>query len=119
MRAGTVLDVRLPGAPAAGDLTRVCAVLAARLRTGAVARVVCHAEALAGGLASVEALARLSLVARRGGARFAVRGLGAELAALVELLGLTEPLGLAEPLVLPGPPALTEPPGGTDGQVTR
>ena len=119
MHAGTVLDVRLPGSPAAGDLTRVCFLLAARLRSGAVAAVVCHAEALAGGLSSVEALARLSLVARRGGARFAVRGLGADLAALVELLGLREPLGLAEPIVLPEPPALTEPPAGTDGQVTR
>ena len=89
MLALPVLDVRLPAASPA-DLARIAVHLAVRLRTGAVAGVVCHGDALPGDLASVEALARLALVARRCGARFAVRGLRPELAALVDLLGLGE-----------------------------
>ena len=89
MPAPPVLDVRLPAALPA-DLARVCGAVAVRLRTGAVAVVVCDGEALPGELASVDALARLALVVRRCGAGFAVRGLRPELAALVELLGLGE-----------------------------
>jgi hypothetical protein len=91
MVAPFVVDVRLPGVLPPADLARVCAGLAARLRNGAVAAVVCHAESLAGELAAVEALARVSLVARRAGARFSVRGMSPELSSLVELLGLDEP----------------------------
>jgi hypothetical protein len=58
MVAPFVVDVRLPGVLPPADLARVCAGLAARLRNGAVAAVVCHAESLAGELAAVEALAR-------------------------------------------------------------
>jgi hypothetical protein len=90
MGAGAVLDVRLPGALAAADLARACACLAAQLRSGAVAVVVCHAGSLPGELAAVDALARLSLVARRGSARFVVQGMSPQLSSLVELLGLDE-----------------------------
>ena len=92
MVAPTVLDVRLPGALTSADLAAECARLTARLRTRSVAAVVCHAESLAGQVTAVEALARLALVARRGGARFAVQGMSPELSSLVELLGLEEPL---------------------------
>jgi hypothetical protein len=84
-----VLDVRLPAASPA-DLARIAVHLGVRLRSGPVAVVVCHGEALPGELASVDALARLALVARRCGTRLAVRGARPELAALVELLGLGE-----------------------------
>jgi hypothetical protein len=83
------LDVRLPAASRA-DLARITVHLAVRLRSRPVAVVVCHGEALPGELASVDALARLALVARRCGARFSVRGLRPELAVLVDLLGLGE-----------------------------
>lgn len=92
MVAPTVLHVRLPEALSSADLARECACLAARLRVEAAAAVVCHADSLAGELASVETLARLSLAARRGGASFAVRGMRPELSSLVELLGLGGPL---------------------------
>jgi hypothetical protein len=88
MGAGAVLDVRLPEALASGDLARACACLAAQLRTGGVAVVLCHADSLPGELAAVDALARLSLVARRGRVRFEVRGMSPQLSSLVELLGL-------------------------------
>ena len=96
----TVLDVRLPPTLASADLARVCACLAALLRNRPVTAVVCHADALVGELGAAEALARLSLVARRGGARFAVRGLSAELSSLVELLGLTDLLVAPDEQVL-------------------
>jgi hypothetical protein len=89
---GVVLEVRLPAALASVDLARVCACLAARLRTGTVAAVVCSAEALPGDVTAVEALARMSLVARRAGASFAVRGMSPQLSSLVRLLGLDGPL---------------------------
>lgn len=89
MVAPSVLDVRLP-ATTSSEVARECACLAARLRVAAVATVVCHAESLPGQLPAVEALARLSLVARRGGATFTVRGMNAELAWLIQLLGLDD-----------------------------
>ena len=88
-----VLEVRLP-AELPADLARVAVHLGVRLRSGAVAVVVCHGQALPGELASVDALARLALVVRRAGARFAVRGVRPELAELVDLLGLGELLVL-------------------------
>ena len=90
MVAPIVLDVRLPAALVSADLSRECACLAARLRTGPVAAVVLDAESLSGDLAAVQALARLSLVARRGGARVAVRSMSGELSSLVDWLGMTE-----------------------------
>jgi hypothetical protein len=87
-----VLDVRLPGALPSADLARACVFLAVRLRTGPVSAVVCHAESLPGQLAAVDALARLSLVARRAGASFAVQGMSPALSSLVDLLGLDGPL---------------------------
>ncbi|MFF3173086.1 STAS domain-containing protein [Streptomyces sp. NPDC057900] len=47
-------------------------------------------------LAAVEAIARLSLVARRsGGRRLRLRGTSPELRLLIELMGLSEAVGLA------------------------
>ena len=45
-------------------------------------------------LATVDALARFALVARREGGRMQLRDVSAELRELLELLGLAEPLGL-------------------------
>jgi anti-anti-sigma regulatory factor len=45
-------------------------------------------------LATVEALARLQLAARRRGYELRLRGLSRELRALIELVGLTEVLGV-------------------------
>jgi hypothetical protein len=89
MVAPIVLDVRLPGVLASADLTRECACLADRLRAGVVAAVVFDAGALSGDLEAVETLARLSQVARRGGARVTVRRMSAELSSLVDWLGMT------------------------------
>jgi hypothetical protein len=89
MVAPIVLDVRLPGALESAELTRECACLAARLRASAVTAVVLDAGSLSGDLAAVQALARLSLVARHGGARVTVRSMSAELSSLVDWLGMT------------------------------
>jgi hypothetical protein len=86
-----VLDVRLPAALPA-DLARVCGDVAVRLRTGAVAVVVCHAESLPASWRRSRRWPGSALVARRSGAASAVRGMRPELTSLVELLGLEEPL---------------------------
>ena len=84
----SIVEVRPDGPLPSADLARLCAGLAARLSSGAVTRVVCHAELLPDDVRAVEVLARLSLTARRAGARLQVLGLSAELSALLHLLGL-------------------------------
>lgn len=56
--------------------------------------IVCHARALTADAATVEALARLQLAARRRGARFRVCNASAELQALLSFLGLSQLLGV-------------------------
>ncbi|MDJ0382871.1 STAS domain-containing protein [Streptomyces sp. G-G2] len=86
---------------------------AARLRGGL--GVVCDVSAVTEpGLAAVEALARLALEARRGGAALSVTGAGAGLLGLLRLTGMTVmggSDGLAEVF---GEPEEREPPPGVE-----
>lgn len=77
---------------------RLCADLEAILATSEAAVVDCDVGGVVEpDLASVEALARLSLVARRaGGRRLRLRGTPPELQLLLDLVGLGEVVGLAE-----------------------
>lgn len=84
----SIVEVRPAGPLPSADLASFCAGLAARLASGAVTAVVCHAEMLPDDVDAVEVLARLALTARRAGARLRVLGLSAELSALLQLLGL-------------------------------
>lgn len=94
---GTTVELRLPGPLTDALVAGACETLQARLRGGGVSRVVCHLEQTAGGLAAVDALARLALMARRAGAAFVVGSADADLLALLRLVGLSGPLiGAAE-----------------------
>ncbi|MFJ3163194.1 STAS domain-containing protein [Streptomyces kanasensis] len=91
----TVFRVAGPVGPA--DVPRLCEELSALLREGTAAgcEVVCDVGGVTRpGLATVDALARLHLTARRLGHRMAVRGAGTDLRLLLELVGLT---GLLSP----------------------
>ncbi|MFF2780794.1 STAS domain-containing protein [Streptomyces sp. NPDC058052] len=82
------LVMSLPAAPTREEVERLCAELAA----APPGEVRCRVDAEARGLAAVDALARLSLAARRAGHRIAFRGAGPELTALLRLTGLDEVL---------------------------
>ncbi|MFE9814850.1 STAS domain-containing protein [Streptomyces sp. NBC_00236] len=77
---------------------RLCADLEAILTASEAAVVDCDVGGIVEpDLASVEAIARLSLVARRaGGRRLRLRGTPPELQLLLDLVGLSEVVGLAE-----------------------
>ena len=92
---GSTLQLRLPVPVTAEQVRRLCGVLREQLRTGGVTAVVCHAERAAGDLATVDAVARLALVARRAGVAFSLDGQGADLTALLDLLGLQAALAVA------------------------
>ncbi len=85
---GSTLQVRLPVPVTAEQVRRLCGALHEQLRTGGVTAVVCSAERAAGDLATVDAVARLALVARRAGVAFSLDGPGGDLSALLGLLGL-------------------------------
>ena len=85
---GSTLQLRLPVPVTAEQVRRLCRVLHEQLRAGGVTAVVCHAERARGDLATVDAVARLALVARRAGVAFSLDGPGADLTALLGLLGL-------------------------------
>ena len=85
---GSTLRVRLPAAVTDEHVRRLCTGLRDQLGTGAVAAVVCHAEHAVGDLVTVDAVARLALVARRAGVAFRLDGPGAELSSLLSLSGL-------------------------------
>ena len=85
---GSTLQVRLPALVTDERVRRLCAELREQLADGAVAAVVCHVEHAAGDLATVDAVARLALVARRAGVAFRVDGPGSELSSLLGLVGL-------------------------------
>ncbi|MFF8830452.1 STAS domain-containing protein [Streptomyces sp. NPDC015131] len=82
---------RVAGLVEPADVPRLCEELAALLGERGGADVVCHVGAVTRpNLATVEALARLRLTARRLGRRMAVTGAGPELRMLLELVGLTD-----------------------------
>ena len=92
---GSTLQLRLPVPVTAEQVRRLCAGLHEQLRAGAVTAVVCHAERATGDLTTVDAVARLALVARRAGVAFSPHGSGADLSALLGLLGLQAALASA------------------------
>ncbi|RSM58239.1 hypothetical protein DMB66_30565 [Actinoplanes sp. ATCC 53533] len=73
------------------DIPALCAGLAELLRGRAGGVVVCEVAGVTRpDVATVEALARLRLTARRHGWRLAVGGAGPDLVRLIRLLGLTD-----------------------------
>ncbi|MFB7939017.1 STAS domain-containing protein [Streptomyces sp. NPDC056049] len=80
------LVVTLTAAPTREEVARLCADLAA----APPGDVRCALDPRAGGLAAVDALARLALAARRAGHRLTFHGAGPDLTALLRLTGLDE-----------------------------
>ncbi|CAM5558246.1 hypothetical protein SAVIM338S_04592 [Streptomyces avidinii] len=88
------------------DTAELCARVLALCRDGPGGVVVCDVSAVAAPtLATVQALARAALTARRPGVPFRVTGAGPALRALLDLVGLVELLG---------EPEEREPPGGVE-----
>lgn len=85
---GSALELRLPARPSDETVRRLCAGLREQLRSGAATAVVCRVDRAAGDLATVDAVARLALVARRAGVAFALDGPGPDLSSLLALVGL-------------------------------
>ncbi len=86
---------RIDGAVDRGEIPALCARLHALLESGAAETIVCDVGRLARvDLTAVDGLARLRLVARRGGRRFWVRNASAELQMLLAFLGLSEAVPL-------------------------
>lgn len=85
---GSTLRLALPRRPSDEQVRRLCTGLAEQLAAGAAATVVCRVEHAGGDLTTVDAVARLALVARRAGVAFSLDGPGAELSSLLGLAGL-------------------------------
>ena len=85
---GRTLQLRLPVPLTDERVRRLCARLRDELTTGAAAEVVCTVDPPAADLATVDAVARLALVARRAGVGFRLDGPDERLSSLVGLLGL-------------------------------
>lgn len=85
---GSTLRLRLPGGLTDEQVRRLCTGLAEQLTAGAATAVVCSLEQTVGDLATVDAVARLALVARRAGVAFSLDSPGVELSALLGLVGL-------------------------------
>ncbi|TXS05862.1 STAS domain-containing protein, partial [Streptomyces sp. col6] len=80
--------VVLPGHLTRADVPRLCAGLRAALAASPTATPACDVSAAVHpDLTTIEALARLTLVARRAGARLRLRGTPPELRALLDLVG--------------------------------
>jgi ABC-type transporter Mla MlaB component len=77
-----------------GDQKAACERLHALASSGRCQAIACDVGALAADVGTVEALARLALVAKRLGYALKVRGASTELRDLVELCGLTDALGV-------------------------
>jgi hypothetical protein len=84
----------LTGPIASGDAPRLCDHLRAVLTSSDAALVVCDVGGLDATIATVDALARLQLTARRLGRRIELRGGTPELAGLLTFVGLADVLGL-------------------------
>jgi len=91
---GAIL-VDLDGPVARADVPALCRRLAGRLTEHPAAGVVCDVAALTRpDLATLDALARMQLTARRGGTRMQLRGASPALVGLLALTGLGEVLPL-------------------------
>lgn len=85
------LVVRVHGRLAPDDVSPACARVSAALAASRAPQVVCDLGALAAAdLATIDALARLTLAARRLGREVHVREAPPELRPLLEVLGLAE-----------------------------
>ena len=93
---GSTLHLRVPAPVTDEQARRLCAGLQERLRTGVVTAVVCQVDLAAGDLATVDAVARLALVARRAGVSFVLDDPGVGLCSLLDLVGLRAVAGLPE-----------------------
>ena len=82
------LQLRLPVPLTDERVRRLCVLLRDDLTAGAVTEVVCSVDPGADDLATVEAVARLALVARRAGVQFRLDGPVDELSSLLGLVGL-------------------------------
>ncbi len=85
---GRTLQLRLPVPLTDERVRQLCARLRDELTTGAASAVVCRVDAVAGDLATVDAVARLALVARRAGVAFRLDGPDGGLSSLLGLVGL-------------------------------
>ena len=85
---GSTLRLRLAGHLTDDQVRRLCTGLAEQLTAGVASAVVCHVEQAVGDLATIDAVARLALVARRAGVAFSLDGPGTELTALLGVVGL-------------------------------
>jgi hypothetical protein len=85
---GPALELRLPACLSDETVRRLCAGLGEQLGCSGVTAVVCRVECAAGDLATVDAVARLALVARRAGVAFTLDGTGPGLSSLLGLVGL-------------------------------
>ncbi|MET7340281.1 STAS domain-containing protein [Streptomyces sp. NPDC005547] len=104
--------VVLPDHLTRADVPRLCAELRAALAASPTATPACDVSAAVHpDLTTIEALARLTLVTRRAGARLRLRGTPPELRALLDLVGLGEMAG--EPGEAGAPPGEdgADPPG--------
>ena len=86
------VEIGLPASPSPVQVRAVCAALRLRLTSGEVGLVVIDAGLLAEEVAAVDALARVALTARRGGAAVRVRRAQPALRSLLVLLGLDQVL---------------------------
>lgn len=84
----TPLVVALDGPIARAELPRLCAHVRAGLESTARASVECDVCAAAPDAVTVDAIARLVLLARRHGQPFRLHGVSEELLDLIELMGL-------------------------------
>jgi hypothetical protein len=89
---GSTLQLRLPVPLTTGGVRRLCARVRRQLSTGTVAAVVCSVDGGGADLATVDALARLALVARRAGVPFALDHPAAGLSSLLAVVGLRRTL---------------------------
>jgi ABC-type transporter Mla MlaB component len=88
--AGAVVFV-VEGPIAPADIPGLCKRARALMDRGPVDMVICDVGALTGpDGATIDALARLQLAARRRGCRVALRGAGADLLGLLALSGLSD-----------------------------
>ena len=91
----------IAGPLAGGDTAPLCEHLREVLATTRAAIVICDVGGLEADIATVNALARLQLTARRLGRRIELRGGTPELAQLLGFVGLADVLGLGGPLRQP------------------
>ncbi|MGA8363168.1 MAG: STAS domain-containing protein [Solirubrobacteraceae bacterium] len=87
-----IATLTIDGPLAHADLPGLCARTCVLLEGGAVEVLRCEVTGVNADAVTVDALARLALLARRQGCRVRLAGVSAELTKLIEFVGLTEVL---------------------------